>query len=386
MRLGILTFHSQLNYGGVLQCWALKNALEGLGHEVVVVDRWLDFVNYHLRQQFFVGNIVGLFRHCVRGLLGCGDWGYLLRTLRTIRFVRKLALTEYHFYEWEEAPEELGVDLIVVGSDQVWHCGDWGNPAPYLLVGAPDVPAISYAASFGLKDIPPSFAAIFHQGLKRFSFVSCREREGVDICASLGVNASHVVDPTLLLENGRWLQLVGKRKRTQTIVCYFMSPGWLQEASGLAEFAKRIGMDVVVMLDDLLLKSTPHNINDLIENFRGCPVRICRSAGPLEFVRHFASARWVITDSFHALMFSAIFNLNVRFLRPSDAMRQTMFSRIVEFAQDCVRGPLFVDRVVDSFESFDKGEIVSFDHDRINEMRQQSKSWLENAIMRVRLK
>ena len=37
MKIGILTFHSQLNYGGVLQCWALKKALEDMGHETVVV-------------------------------------------------------------------------------------------------------------------------------------------------------------------------------------------------------------------------------------------------------------------------------------------------------------------------------------------------------------
>lgn len=35
MKLGIHTFHSQLNYGVVLQCWTLKTALEGMGHEVV---------------------------------------------------------------------------------------------------------------------------------------------------------------------------------------------------------------------------------------------------------------------------------------------------------------------------------------------------------------
>ena len=48
MKIGILTFHSQLNYGGVLQCWALQTALEDLGHEVVVIDRWFDDVrNIH---------------------------------------------------------------------------------------------------------------------------------------------------------------------------------------------------------------------------------------------------------------------------------------------------------------------------------------------------
>ena len=42
MKIAILTFHSQLNYGGVLQCWALQEAITKLGHDVKVLDRWLD--------------------------------------------------------------------------------------------------------------------------------------------------------------------------------------------------------------------------------------------------------------------------------------------------------------------------------------------------------
>ena len=39
MKLGILTFHSQLNYGGVLQCWALVQALTHLLSEELRVKR-----------------------------------------------------------------------------------------------------------------------------------------------------------------------------------------------------------------------------------------------------------------------------------------------------------------------------------------------------------
>ena len=102
MKLGILTFHSQLNYGGVLQCWALKTALEGMGHEVVVVDRWLDEKNATLRREFAWLRWKGWVKLGIRGLLGCGDFGRLLRTIRTIRFVRGLPLTSEHFYNWSE--------------------------------------------------------------------------------------------------------------------------------------------------------------------------------------------------------------------------------------------------------------------------------------------
>ena len=72
MKIGILTFHSQLNYGGVLQCWALKTALEGMGHEVVV-DRWHFPDNRMMRQEFATLTFKGWVKLLIRGLLGCGD-------------------------------------------------------------------------------------------------------------------------------------------------------------------------------------------------------------------------------------------------------------------------------------------------------------------------
>ena len=38
MKVGILTFHRAINYGAVLQCYALKETLSGLGHDVYVID------------------------------------------------------------------------------------------------------------------------------------------------------------------------------------------------------------------------------------------------------------------------------------------------------------------------------------------------------------
>ena len=45
MRVGILTFHDALNYGAVLQCYALQNTLMNLGYEVEVIDYKNDFIN-----------------------------------------------------------------------------------------------------------------------------------------------------------------------------------------------------------------------------------------------------------------------------------------------------------------------------------------------------
>ena len=108
MKIGILTFHSQLNYGGVLQCWALQTALEKMGHEVVVIDRWLTPDNRHLEHGYNRKRKKWWLRFWIRSLLGLGDMRFWLRVRRTKRFLReKLHLTPYHFVDWKDAPRDL---------------------------------------------------------------------------------------------------------------------------------------------------------------------------------------------------------------------------------------------------------------------------------------
>ena len=79
MKIGILTFHSQLNYGGVLQCWALKKALEDMGHEAVVIDRWIDPKNARLNGPLGMFSAKTWFGIIIKSLFGCGQWRQVLR-------------------------------------------------------------------------------------------------------------------------------------------------------------------------------------------------------------------------------------------------------------------------------------------------------------------
>ena len=89
MKIGILTFHSQLNYGGVLQCWALQTALEKMGHEVVVIDRWLSDDNYMLERGYDKFGVKEWMKFAVRAPLWLGDMSQWLRVWRTKKFLRQ---------------------------------------------------------------------------------------------------------------------------------------------------------------------------------------------------------------------------------------------------------------------------------------------------------
>ena len=403
MKIGILTFHSQLNYGGVLQCWALQTALEKIGHDVVVIDRWFDdWRNIHDMVYDRMGRRQWV-KFWIRSLLGLGDMNPWLRVQRTKRFIKRhLHLTPYHFINWKAAPKDLGVDMLVVGSDQVWHCGDWGDPRAYLLDGAPQIPAIAYAASFGMTEIPqwidnrhPKVGALpfYKSGLAEFKAISCRETEGVELCRKLGFESSHVVDPTLLVDGDRWRELMvadgtinpkgGKRR----LFCYFLGEDISAFRPLLDEFAKQNNCVVDVFVNQkacfrLSFPSSPEKAKRWIKGtwirWFG-RVKVRTSSGPSEFVSAVSSADWVISDSFHALMFSLVFKKNVRLIRPTQEGRSKMFARIEEFALH-MDGPVVADTVAAALQSLCKGEMVSCDADWLEGRKTESFAFLRKCL------
>lgn len=393
MKVGILTFHSQLNYGGVLQCWALQTALENCGFEVVIIDRWFDKHNTALECGFNKPSLKLLLKFARRHLFGESDYKKIIRISRTKRFIRRyLHLQNFHFVNWPDAPKQLDVDVVVVGSDQVWHSGDFGDPRPYLLEGAPAVKAISYAASFGMSRLPDvllqgqenqiDVKAVYRKGLAKFSALSCREVQGCEICKELGFYAEHVLDPTLLVDSKNW-ELFVKRDSShkKSLVCYFLSEDVVAASDELINFAKKNNCRVIVFLKDILKVPRPtsvakwHMWKKIMRLKFSVSVRLFESAGPAEFVSAFANSDYVLSDSFHALMFSCIFNKNVRILKPKAIQRMDMFSRITEIAAN-MKGGLISDSVSAALQSFMNGETVALSKEWLNVSRKTSLQFL----------
>lgn len=387
MKIGILTFHSQLNYGGVLQALASQEALRAMGYEAIVIDRWLDERNEWLLGSFPFLSKKEKIKNFFRASLLTGIFSYQRRHKKTIRFLRtKLNLTPYHFYQWKEMEgKDLGVDVLYVGSDQVWN-GAFGKPRPYLLEDAPTLPAIAYAASFGMRALPEDLLETYRQGFARFKAIGCREAEGVKLVEQEGFKATHVVDPTLLLELEQWKHLANTQKfKGKTLVCYLLREDVYEVLPKLKTFAKRMKCKVKIFVDKFQapLPKTRASFKMWFKVFSFpwfSRVNLCLSGDPQDFLDAHAFATWVVTDSFHSVMFSSIFNKNVRVLRPKLESRKAMFARIEEFANHLVTGPMVSDSLDAALASFEKGETITFKQDEIATLRNQSKQWLTDAL------
>ena len=386
-RIGILTLQASQNYGGVLQASALLHFLRGSGYDARIFDWRRDVDNKTL---FNGVNHWGLKRWAkclLRMLLLLGDEAPLIRLCRTLVWrMFNYRLTSYHFCNWNEV-SCLELDAIVVGSDQVWFCDEWHDPRKFLLYGLQcRIPAISYAASFGMLDIPPNSKEVYLKGFKNFSAISVREKSALKLVKQCGIEARHVADPTLLVGKEYWYR---KWERTEgdRLVCYIISDSVVDFIPELIKFSGRYNCKVDVFVDAL---ANPVRFDSPLSGLKGwgrlirlrfcSTVKLHMSAGPKEFVQAFARAKWILSDSFHALMFAAIYDKEIRIIRPTKNHKIKMFGRITDFLSDFVRGTVVVDGFREGLESLSDERTVEYNGFKLQKFIEESKLWLLSRI------
>ena len=387
MKIGILTYHDEINYGSLLQAYAMQTALSDLGYESAIIDRWFEPRQTRIYGVLHASAVRAWVKWVLKVISGTGAWALFIRQWRSRRFIEKfLRLTPYSFHNCGDAPNDMGIDLITVGSDQVWH--PMAQPHIYLLNELKQVPGIAYAASFGTNAIPDSKQGLYREGLKNFKAIGIRELEGVEIVRQLGVrNVAHVVDPTILVNPKRWHEFVHNLDSTgkRHIVCYFLGEDFLAMAERLGRWARSHNMTIDFFLQDFEAP-IPFSAVRFRRWLQYWKVRLSRSlnfrssAGPIEFVRKISTAECVFTNSFHALMFSMIFKRNVRIVKPTSPIRQGMSARMREFSETIIEGPLIMETLEDAISSYERGERVLYNEQELMRRRIASRTWLQKAI------
>lgn len=279
-KVGILTWHYYSNVGSNLQAWAMQRVLRGMGFDV-------RFVNYRNRE--FDGDRFP--KGAVKAIVDALPFG---PNLDTWRFQRRQFRQTSKTYDPAEAARLCdGFDAVVCGSDQIWAPNVF-DPV-YMLDGVSDrVRKVSYAASIGIPSIPENMKPVYKNLLSRFDFVGVREEQGRALLEELGIRATAVLDPTLLLDGDAWNAIADRGSvEPGCVFCYFLGDpgrykGALEEASGDRK------APVVAYLPEGGDAPIP-----------GC--RIIRRMGPAEFLSWVDSAKFVLTDSFHGIALSVVY-------------------------------------------------------------------------------
>ena len=309
MRIGILTLPLHTNYGGILQAYALQTVLEKMGHEVVVFDTpkknslpplWklpLSLAKRILLKS--MGRIDRIFIESYNNRV------YTVITKEIQPFIdEKIHRKVFANFSKIGARE---FDAIVVGSDQVWRSiyfvPMWlGFPienAYFSFTKGWNLKRISYAASFGTDKWEYNEEQTLHsrEALQMFDAVSVREENGVKLCKQyFDVDALHVLDPTMLLDVNEYIELF-KQKQTPKSKGNLLNYV-LDETDEIESLIKKVAS---------MKKMVPFAVNNPYEGDNTKPLNQRIKPSVEAWLRGFYDADFVITDSFHACVFSIIF-------------------------------------------------------------------------------
>lgn len=290
MKIGILTQHFLLNYGGIIQNFALQQVLLKLGHDPLTFEH----DTCYSRTRWFLRSAKHVLKnHSLKGLPVYPTYQGRIGNKNFIKFVLKniRSVTVNDFTP--DLTQKYGLDAYVVGSDQVWRPAFNLGPRlgnMFLDFAGDDVKKISYAASFGCKEweYTEEQERMCGKLAKRFDAISVREASGVDLCKEhFGVDVTLVLDPTLLLNKedyGKVCHDVPKKEKHIFVYSLVVSEGVLAVAEKVAE---AMGLSIIVKQAGRKVKK-----EDTIE----------------DWFAEFRDADYVVTDSFHGMVFSIIFN------------------------------------------------------------------------------
>lgn len=280
VRVATLTFHHSINPGAYYQAFLLQQYLGSRGLNV-------ELLNY-LAPKHFLLERLGL-------IFFAGSLSATARNLRKLRAF-SLARKRFRLRPWYLTLSKRRLsaisrdyDFVIVGSDILWaHSVTYlGNLDAYFGDYLhPKVGLISYAVSMGPS--PSEGMLTKRDSLARFASVSVRDTNTHAALGSMGVESTIVADPTFLVDVKTLLGAEQERAPRSTpyllVYLYSLTPERLRVIEG---FAAERQLEVV---------ATGYH-QPLISNNES-------DVGPERWLRLFAGADYVVTDTFHGTLFA----------------------------------------------------------------------------------
>ena len=291
MKIGVLTFHRAINIGGVLQSFALQYFLKENNLQSEIVDYRCPTIERQYYKRPFGWIMVKRF---LSALLRNG----VIR-VNTSKFDQfrsdHLPISKTTYYPETISAANSEYTVFVTGSDQVWSWYCAGFDKTYFLdfVQKPNGKH-SYAASLGGSEIPKDLVSQYQNLLAPFDSISVREEAGANLVESIiDKEISVLMDPTLLLSARVWRkELIQQRASGKPYILVYM----IAESKELLNLARKLGKEKsleVIYISDRIYKP------------RG--IKSERGVGPKEFLELIDSCDLFITNSYHGICFSLIF-------------------------------------------------------------------------------
>lgn len=354
MKIGLITITRRENYGNRLQNYAMQTILEKMGNNVETIQKIEDYIP-----------IKEIIKLQIKKTINFKYGKLQRRKLSFVKFNRRyIKFSKRHIFENEkDIALDRAYDLFVCGSDQIWNPNfDFITDSYYLSFTNKKKVAVS--ASFGIDKID-NLEKFNHSSelIKKIDSISVREKTGAQIINNvIGEKATVLLDPTFMLNPNEW-ELIEKKPKLKNIdgkyiVCYLLGEYDKNIIDKIKEYARQESCSIIFMEND-------YNFLDItsMEEFQ---------LNPSEFIWLIHNSEKVITDSFHAVVFSLLFRKRFITIKRNDISgdMSSRFSQLEDIF--CIKN------IVSNDYNFSNDAIV--DYDLFNRVLKIEKEKFENYL------
>lgn len=362
MRVGLFSPHYAFNYGAVLQAFALKEYLIDNGYDAAIINRRPEY-------QCAIPSFMGRIARRIEEFAKRNSFGKFEKTFLQPQTERIIFQSD-----WQKFPE-LNLDAVIVGSDQVWRDDYTFNSFGFNLfldfIKDEHTLRIAYAPSLGKdswnasKDVEDKVKFL----LKKFDSISVREDTSIGVLKSkFDVDSTLVVDPTMLLTAQKYLEKLNfqTEKKRKYIAAYI-----LDYDERYRNVLRRVSEILSMPVRKIVVKKSMGKFHEMISRFS--PMR-----SVTDWVKNIANSDYVITNSFHGMVFSIIFRKQFLVFMNSDRGGARFMSLLKMFGlQDRlvnISDEIYLERL---------NEIINYSDDvdyAIQQWRKHSEEYLRKSL------
>lgn len=356
MKIGIITHHYIKNYGAFLQTYALQQYLKEKYTDAEVV-----IVNY-INKKHQIINIGGCFRFFI-GRESIKAYLEKIKIPATFSKAEKEFLNITKRVKNAEQINALGLDVIIIGSDEVWHYEDKAASPIKFAVGLHAKKIISYAPSCGAVDLSHRIPGYVETGMKNFTNISVRDDVSEQLVDRLlGYKPVRVLDPTLIYDFPVYEDDFTKRLREEKyILMYFCEKLPEQGIQKIIAYARKKDWKI-------------YGAGEYAKYYSDITINV----SPFQWIEMFRNAQFVFTGTFHGAVFSLITQRNFAAFLTNPSRVKKVNSLLEQFE---LRNRIFTEQDLGKIEELlEQGIDYSSFHQRKEQVRQSSYEFLENAI------
>lgn len=298
MKVGIITITQGCNYGNRLQIYAVQQVLKDIGIESRLI-----------KNNTGINSLTYKIKSIVKYLINYKDYRDELKRYKSFnKFDREyIQISDVVLDEnYNNSSIALDYDAFICGSDQLWNPNYSRLNGIYFADFSNVKKRISYAASFGVNQLPANKISQYRHWLDKFDYISVREESGREIIKELlGRDSTVLIDPTMMIDSENWIKIEKQPDvdcSSKYILCYFLG----EKNSKILSYidAMKIQMNATVI--------------DVLPESKKNPLYYSNPSNFVYLVHH---AEMIITDSFHATVFSILFMKRFRVFDREDQMK-----------------------------------------------------------------